>query len=46
VSNPDLVTRLQKNLPLNIKLDASTLYTPGEKGLTDYPVFSEETVTV
>jgi N-ethylmaleimide reductase len=46
VSNPDLVQRLKKNLPLNIKLDASTLYTPGEKGLTDYPVFSEETLTV
>jgi N-ethylmaleimide reductase len=45
VSNPDLVHRLQKNLPLNIKLDASTLYTPGEKGFTDYPVFSEEVVT-
>ena len=46
VSNPDLVQRLKKNLPLNIKLDASTLYTPGEKGFTDYPVFSEETLTV
>lgn len=45
VSNPDLVQRLQKNLPLNIKLDASTLYTPGEKGFTDYPVFSEEKLT-
>lgn len=46
VSNPDLVQRLQKNLPLNIKLDASTLYSPGEKGFTDYPVFSEESLTV
>jgi N-ethylmaleimide reductase len=46
ISNPDLVNRFQKNLPLNIKLDASTLYTPGEKGFTDYPVFEEETVTV
>ena len=46
VSNPDLVHRLRKNLPLNIKLDASTLYTPGEKGFTDYPVFSEDAVTV
>jgi N-ethylmaleimide reductase len=44
ISNPDLVIRLQKKLPLNIKLDASTLYTPGEKGLTDYPVFAEETI--
>jgi len=46
ISNPDLVYRLQKRLPLNIKLDASTLYTPGEKGYTDYPVFAEETVSV
>lgn len=46
ISNPDLVHRLRKNLPLNIKLDASTLYTPGEKGFTDYPVFSEDAITV
>lgn len=44
ISNPDLVGRLKKKLPLNIKLDASTLYTPGEKGFTDYPVFEEETI--
>lgn len=46
ITNPDLVYRFQKGLPLNIKLDASTLYTPGEKGYTDYPVFAEETVSV
>jgi N-ethylmaleimide reductase len=46
ITNPDLVQRFKKNLPLNIRLDASTLYTPGEKGFTDYPVFEEETVTV
>lgn len=44
ISNPDLVNRFYKKLPLNIKLDASTLYTPGEKGFTDYPVFEEEIV--
>ena len=44
ITNPDLVSRLQKKLPINIKLDASTLYTPGKKGLTDYPVFEEEAV--
>jgi N-ethylmaleimide reductase len=44
ISNPDLVTRLHKNLPLNIKLDASTLYTPGAKGFTDYLVFKDELV--
>ena len=44
ISNPDLVERFRKNYPLNIKLDASTLYTPGEKGYTDYPVFEDELV--
>ena len=44
ISNPDLVERFHKNFPLNIKLDASTLYTPGAKGYTDYPLFEEELV--
>lgn len=44
ISNPDLVERFRKNFPLNIKMDASTFYTPGSKGYTDYPVFEEETV--
>ena len=44
ITNPDLVERFRKGLPLNIKLDASTLYTPGEKGFTDYPVFQDEPV--
>src|SRR6187551_545537 len=34
LTNPDLVERFRKNFPLNIKLDASTLYTPGAKGFT------------
>lgn len=46
ISNPDLVYRLKKNLPLNIKLDASTFFSAGAKGYTDYPVFEEETVSV
>jgi len=45
ISNPDLVERFAKGFPLNIKLDASTLYSPGAKGFTDYPVFEEETVS-
>jgi N-ethylmaleimide reductase len=45
ISNPDLVDRFKKNFPLNIKMDASTFYTPGSKGYTDYPVFEEETVS-
>ena len=36
IANPDLVTRLEKNLPLNA-LDFGTFYTPGPKGYTDYP---------
>jgi N-ethylmaleimide reductase len=44
LNNPDLVTRFTKNLPLNIKLDASTLYAADAKGYTDYPVFEEELV--
>lgn len=45
ITNPDLVTRFRKNLPLNIKLDAGTLYSSDAKGYTDYPVFEEELVT-
>jgi N-ethylmaleimide reductase len=45
LTNPDLVHRFHKNLPLNIKLDASTLYTADAKGYTDYPVFEEELVS-
>ena len=45
ITNPDLVTRFNKNLPLNIKLDANTLYSSEAKGYTDYPVFEEELVS-
>ena len=37
LANPDLVTRLEKALPLNAP-DLTTLYTPGPKGYTDYPL--------
>jgi N-ethylmaleimide reductase len=36
LANPDLVARLQKELPLNPP-DFATFYTPGPKGYTDYP---------
>ena len=36
LANPDLVARLQRNLPLNAP-DFATFYTPGPKGYTDYP---------
>lgn len=39
LSNPDLVHRLEKNLPLNPP-DMQTFYTPGAKGYTDYPAAS------
>lgn len=36
ISNPDLVVRMEKKLPLSTEFDATTLYSPGEKGYTDY----------
>ncbi len=37
IANPDLVTRMQSDAPLNTP-DESTFYTPGAKGYTDYPL--------
>jgi N-ethylmaleimide reductase len=45
ITNPDLVERLQRNFPINNKLDASTLYTADAKGYTDYPVFQDELIS-
>lgn len=39
IANPDLVYRLEHDLPLN-QPDFDTFYTPGEKGYTDYPFVS------
>ena len=39
LSNPDLVRRLERGLPVNPP-DFATFYTPGPKGYTDYPVAS------
>ena len=39
LANPDLVTRLERGLPLNAP-DFATFYTPGTKGYTDYPTAS------
>ena len=36
LANPDLVARMEGNLPLNSP-DPTTFYTPGPKGYTDYP---------
>ncbi|MFN7551037.1 MAG: alkene reductase [Pseudomonadota bacterium] len=40
VGNPDLVERVRRGAPFNA-VDASTLYTPGAKGYTDYPTLAE-----
>src|SRR5262249_253691 len=37
ISNPRLVSRIRSRLPLRAP-DASTFYTPGERGYLDYPV--------
>ena len=37
LANPDLEQRISNNAALN-PVDFSTLYTPGAKGYTDYPV--------
>ena len=36
LANPDFITRIEKGAAFN-QLDATTFYTPGEKGYTDYP---------
>lgn len=40
ISNPDLVERLEKNLPFNTP-DQSTFYGGGEKGYVDYPALEK-----
>jgi N-ethylmaleimide reductase len=40
VSNPDLVARVQAGVAL-VEPDASTFYSPGAKGYTDYPVMAK-----
>lgn len=40
LANPDLPERFRTNAKLN-DWDASTFYTPGEKGYTDYPTLEE-----
>ena len=37
LANPDLVERMQASVALN-EVDFATLYTPGPKGYTDYPM--------
>ncbi|CAG82798.2 hypothetical protein B0I72DRAFT_134116 [Yarrowia lipolytica] len=41
IANPDLVYRLEKDLPLT-KWDRDTFYVPGPKGYTDYPFYKDQ----
>ncbi len=40
IANPDLVTRLRRNAPLNAP-DKTTFYGGGAKGYTDYPALEQ-----
>lgn len=42
IANPDLLTRLETDAPLN-ELNPETIYTEGAVGYTDYPVLAENT---
>lgn len=41
INNPDLVDRMQNDLPLSTDLHFDLFYTPDEKGYTDYPVYQQ-----
>jgi len=41
ISNPDLVERLEKKLPVN-KYDRDTFYSHDFNGYVDYPYYHEE----
>lgn len=41
LANPDFISRIEKNVPLN-QVDFNTLYSPGEVGYTDYPLYSSK----
>jgi len=41
LANPDFVTRIEKNTPLNA-VDFNTLYAPGEVGYTDYSLYNSK----
>jgi N-ethylmaleimide reductase len=39
INNPDLVERFAHGFPLSTELDATTFYSQGEKGYTDYYIY-------
>jgi N-ethylmaleimide reductase len=41
MANPDLVTRLKENAPLNALMDPATFYGGGAHGYTDYPALDQ-----
>jgi len=41
INNPDLVERFVHDWPLAKELDMKTFYSPGEKGYTDYPIYTK-----
>jgi N-ethylmaleimide reductase len=41
INNPDLVERFVHDWPLSKELDMKTFYSPGEKGYTDYPIYTK-----
>jgi N-ethylmaleimide reductase len=41
INNPDLVLRIANGWKLSCELDMRTFYSPGEKGYTDYPVYTQ-----
>ena len=40
INNPDLVKRFVNSWPLSKDLDMTTFYSPGEKGYTDYSIYT------
>ncbi|RPI05460.1 MAG: alkene reductase [Ignavibacteriae bacterium] len=41
IGNPDLVERFANIWPVSKELDMATFYSPGEKGYTDYPKYTD-----
>jgi N-ethylmaleimide reductase len=41
INNPDLTERFANGWLLSKELDMNTFYSPGEKGYTDYPMYTQ-----
>jgi N-ethylmaleimide reductase len=42
INNPDLIKRMENDLPLSTNLHYDLFYTPDEKGYTDYPEYQHQ----